>query len=150
MKMIENFKEKINKSRKEIQENTIKQGKEINKIVQDLKMEIETIKKTQTEAILEIENLGKRRGTTDASITNRIQEMEERISCREDTIEEIGALVKENAKSKVFLIENIQKRPNPRITEIEEGEDSQLKELENIFNRITEENFPKREMTINV
>jgi hypothetical protein len=38
---------------------------------QDLKMEIEAIKKTQTEAILEMENIGKRTGTTDISITNR-------------------------------------------------------------------------------
>lgn len=36
-------------------------------------MEIEAIKKTQTEAILEIGNLGKRIGTTDTSITIRIQ-----------------------------------------------------------------------------
>ena len=44
-------------------------SKEMNKTVQDLKMEIEAIKKTQTEGILEMENLGKRTGTTDASIT---------------------------------------------------------------------------------
>jgi hypothetical protein len=53
-------------------------------------MEIETIKKTQMEATLEMENLGKRTGTTDTSITGRIQEIEERISGVEDTIEEIG------------------------------------------------------------
>ena len=41
-------------------------------------MEIEAIKKTQTEEILEMENLGKITGTTDVS-SNRIQEMEERI-----------------------------------------------------------------------
>ena len=41
-------------------------------------MEIEAIKKTQTEEILEMENLGQITGTTDVS-TNRIQEMEERI-----------------------------------------------------------------------
>ena len=51
-------------------------------------MEIESIKKTQTEGILEMKNLGKRTGTTDASITNRIQETEEIISDVEDTIEE--------------------------------------------------------------
>ena len=56
----------------------------MNKTIQDLKMEIEAIKKTQVEATLEMENLGKRTGTTDASITNRIQEMEERISGIED------------------------------------------------------------------
>jgi hypothetical protein len=39
---------------------------------------------------LEIENLGKRSGVIDASITNRIQEIEERISAAEDTIENIN------------------------------------------------------------
>jgi hypothetical protein len=43
-------------------------------------MEIETIKKPQRETTMEIENLGKRSGFIDASITNKIQEMEERIS----------------------------------------------------------------------
>jgi hypothetical protein len=61
---------------------------------------IEGIKKTQTEEILEMENVGKRTGATDASITNRIQEMEERISGVEDTIEETETSVKENIKSK--------------------------------------------------
>ena len=41
-------------------------------------------------------NLSKQTGTTDANITNRIQEMEERISGIEDTIEEIDSSVKEN------------------------------------------------------
>jgi hypothetical protein len=63
MKMIKAFKEDINNSLKEIQENTIKQVKEMNKMAQDLKMEIEAIKKTQMETILEFENLGKRTGT---------------------------------------------------------------------------------------
>lgn len=49
---------------------------------------MEAIKKTQTEAILEIENLRKTTGTTNISITNRIQEMEERVSGVEDMIEE--------------------------------------------------------------
>jgi prefoldin subunit 5 len=43
--------------------------KELNKTIQDLKMEIETIKKSQRETILKIENLGKRSGDIDASIT---------------------------------------------------------------------------------
>lgn len=34
----------------------------------------------------------KRRGTTDANITNRIQEMKERISDIENTIEEINPI----------------------------------------------------------
>ena len=68
--------------------------------MQDLKLEIEAIKKTQMKGILEMENLGKRTGMTDISITNRIQEMEERISGIGYTMEEIDLLVKENIKSK--------------------------------------------------
>ena len=59
-----------------------------NKMVQDLKMEIEGIKKTQMESTLKLENLGKGTGSIYTSITNRIQVMEERISGIEDTIEE--------------------------------------------------------------
>jgi predicted lipase len=61
--------------------------KEISKTVQDMKVKIETEKKAQTDEILKMENLEKTTGTTDASITNRIQEMEKRISCVEDTLE---------------------------------------------------------------
>lgn len=107
--MIETFKEEMNKSLKEIQENTIKLVKEMNKTVQDLKREIEAIMKTQTKGILEMENLGKRTGTTDRSITNRIQKMQERISGIDDTREDIHPSVKENTKSKMFLTQNIQK-----------------------------------------
>jgi predicted nucleic acid-binding Zn-ribbon protein len=57
-------------------------------------MEVETIKKSQRETTLEIENLGKKSGTIDASITNRIQEIEERISDAEDTIENIDTTIK--------------------------------------------------------
>ena len=49
-------------------------------------MEVETMKKTQREITLEIEILGKKSGIIDASISNRIQEMEERISSAEDFI----------------------------------------------------------------
>ena len=45
------------------------------------------MKKIQRETTLEIETLGKKSGTIDASISNRIQEMEERISGAEDSIE---------------------------------------------------------------
>jgi hypothetical protein len=60
---------------------------ELNKTIQDLKMEVETLKKTQRETTLEIEILRKKTGPTDASISNRTQEMEERISGAEDSIE---------------------------------------------------------------
>ena len=62
MVMIEGFKKDVNNSPKEIQENTGKQVKELNKTIQDLKMEVETIKKSQRETTLEIENLGKKSG----------------------------------------------------------------------------------------
>jgi hypothetical protein len=58
-------------------------------------MEVETKKKTQMEANLETENLGKRSGIRYVSITNRIQEIEERVSGVEDTTEETDTTVKE-------------------------------------------------------
>ena len=136
----------------------MKQVKEMNKIIQDLKMEIETIKKSQRETTLKLENLGKRSGVIDASITNRIQKIEERISGAEDTIENIDITVKENGKSKNVIIQNIQeiqdtmRKPNLRIIGIEESEDSQLKGPVNTFNKIIEENFPnlKKEMPMNI
>ena len=48
--------------------------------------------------MLEIENLRKKSGTIDASISNRIQEMEERISSAEDSIENVSKKLKNNAK----------------------------------------------------
>jgi prefoldin subunit 5 len=45
---------------------------ELNKTIQDLKKEVDTIKKIQSEAMLEIETLGKKSGTIDANISNRI------------------------------------------------------------------------------
>jgi uncharacterized coiled-coil protein SlyX len=47
---------------------------------------------------MEIENLGERTRDIHTSITNRIQEIEERISRAEDTIENIDTTVKEIAK----------------------------------------------------
>jgi hypothetical protein len=47
-----------------------------------------------------LENLGKRPGVIDASITNRIWEIEERILGAEDTIENSDTTVRENAKCK--------------------------------------------------
>jgi hypothetical protein len=66
--------------------------------MQDLKMEIETIKKTQRETTLEIEILGKKSETLHASISNRIQDMEERISGAEDSREKMDTTIKKNAK----------------------------------------------------
>ena len=43
-------------------------------------MEVETIKKSKRETTLEVEIPGNRSGVIDASITNKIQEIKERIS----------------------------------------------------------------------
>jgi uncharacterized coiled-coil protein SlyX len=130
----------------------------MNKTFQDLKTELETIKKSQRETALELENLEKRSGVIDASITNRIREIEERISGTEDTIENIDTTLKENTKSKKLLTQNIQKikgtmrRPNLMIRGIEERENSQFKVSVHIFNKIMEENFSnlKKEMPMNI
>jgi uncharacterized coiled-coil protein SlyX len=154
MKIKESFKEDINNSLKGIQENTGKQVKELNKAIQDLKVEVETIKKTQMVANLEMENLGKRSEITDVSITNRIQEIEERISGVEDTVEEIDTTVKENSKYKKLLTHRIQKIQHTmrRIINIEENVYSQFKGPESVFNKIIKENFPTlmKEMAIKV
>jgi len=106
---------------------------------------------------LEIENLRKCTGVTDASITTKIQEMEEvlrgRRHHRRHRHNSQG-----NTKREKVLSHNIQeiqhtiKRPNLRIIGIEESEDSQIKGPVNIFNKIIEEIFLslKKEMPINI
>jgi hypothetical protein len=56
-------------------------------------MKIETIKKSQKETTLDIENLGHRSRVIDGSITNRVQETE-------DTIVNIDIPVNKNAIAK--------------------------------------------------
>jgi hypothetical protein len=112
MMLIKDFKKHIDNSLKEIKENTGKQVEKPLKrkhknplknyrktqptveesekkqkqkqkpTIQDLKMELETIKKPQRETILKRENLGKRSGVKNSSISNRIQELEENLRCR--------------------------------------------------------------------
>jgi hypothetical protein len=131
---------------------------EMNKTILDLKREVDTIKKTQRESTLEIETLGKKSGAINASISNRIQEMEERISGAEDSIENISTTMKDSAKYKKILTQNIQEiqdtmsGPNLRIIGEEENEDFQLKEPSNIFNKFIEENIPnlKKDMPMNI
>jgi chromosome segregation ATPase len=132
---------------KEKQENTTKQVMEMNKTTLDLKREVDTIKKTQREATPEIETLGKKFGTIDASISNRIQDMEERISGAEDSIKNMGTTIKENAKCKktqnIQEIQDTMRRLNLQIIGVDENEDFQLKVPANIFNKIIQEKFPK-------
>ena len=132
--------------------------KDLFKAVQDLKVEVQTIMKTQIEATLEMKNLGKRSRIRDVSISNRIQEIEERNSGVKDTIEEIDTTVNENSKHENILTQNIQetqdtmKRQNLGIIGREETEESQLQWPANILNKLIEENFPKlkKEMPISI
>jgi TolA-binding protein len=61
----EALKEETHKFLKEIQDNTIKQVKELNKTIQDLKIEIESLKKIQRKTALDMEILGTRTEVTD-------------------------------------------------------------------------------------
>ena len=70
----------------------------------------------------------------------------------------MGTTIKENAKCKKILSQNIQEiqdtmsRPNLQIIGVDENEDFQLKGPANIFNKIIEENFPnlKKDMPMNI
>lgn len=63
----------MNKSLKERYKNTKKPWSKMNKTVQDLNLEIKSIKKKPN---LEMRYLGTLTGTSEASITNRMHEME--------------------------------------------------------------------------
>jgi hypothetical protein len=76
--------------------------------VENLKMETEKVKKTQTEGMLKMKTLGKTRRTTDICITNIIQEIEEKISSIEGTIEENVTSLKNIKSKKKVLTQNIQ------------------------------------------
>ena len=90
--------------------------------------------------------------------STELKDMEERISGAEDSIENIGTTIKENAKSKKILPQSIQeiqdtmRRPNLRKIGVDENEDFQINGPANIFNKIIEENFPnlKKEMPMNI
>ena len=98
--------------------------------------------KTQRETTLGIEIFGKKSGTIDVSISNRIQEMGKRLSSAEDSIGHMDTTIKENAKCKKILTQNIQeiqdtmRKPNLRIIGVDENEEFQLKGPANIFNKI--------------
>ena len=84
-------------SLKELQKNTTKQVKELNKTIQDLKMEIETIRKSQREATLNTETQ-ERDPESQMQASPTEYKREKRISGAEDTIENIDTTVKANAK----------------------------------------------------
>jgi DNA anti-recombination protein RmuC len=82
VKQLEAIKEETQKSLKELQENTSKQVKELSKTIQDLKMELETIKKSQRETNLEIENLGRKSGHRCKHHQQNKRDRRENLRCR--------------------------------------------------------------------
>ena len=102
-KQVEALKEETHRYLKELDKNTTKKLKELNKTIQEFKMEIENIKKSQRETTLKMQKLGNRSGSIDASITNRIQEVKERISGVKNTIENIETTIKKKGKCKKVL-----------------------------------------------
>lgn len=68
---------------------------------QSTKVAVDSIKKMQSQGKLEMRNSGTQTGTSEASLINRIQEMEEWISGSEDKIEEMDSIIKENVNIKV-------------------------------------------------
>ena len=135
MVMIEDFKKDINNSIKEIQENT---GNQIEALQEETHTHTHTHtnplknkRKSQTgqgdeqnhpgykngkrnnKEVTKQDNTGDRKHRKEtrshrASSTNRIQEVEERISGAGDTIENINTTVKENAKCSNLLTKNTQ------------------------------------------
>lgn len=83
----------------------------------------QTIRKTQTERVLEIKNLGAEQEVQRQASPTGYKKLEERISGTDSMIKETNASVKENVKSKRFLTRKIQeiwdtmKRLNLRILE---------------------------------
>jgi hypothetical protein len=119
--------------------------KELNKSIQDLKMEVgKKIKKSQRKTTLEIEILGKKSGAIYINITNRIQE--ENLRCRRFHRKH-GPNNQRKWEMQKILTQNIQeiqettRRPNVRIG-INENEGFQLKRLINIFKKVMEKKLP--------
>lgn len=57
-----------------------------------------------------MKNVGTETGASEVSLSNWIQEIEERISGLEDTIEEMHTFVKENVKSKMYLAQKASRK----------------------------------------
>lgn len=77
--MIALLKEETSERLKETQEDTSKQCKEMNKTAQDLETEVDYVKKTQTEAMLEINILEIGTVITEENATNRIDTKESQV-----------------------------------------------------------------------
>ena len=63
-------------------------------MVQTMKLEMESLKKTQTEIKLQMKTLVSQTETTEAILTNKEQDVEDRISGIENKVEETDSSVK--------------------------------------------------------
>jgi phosphatidate phosphatase PAH1 len=117
-----------------------------------LKTKIDNIKE---EVPHEVESLRKKNETeiqsTMEGYSSRLEQAEDRIKELEDKMEIKGKteqlLIKQfkTCKRNMQELTNSIKTPNLRLMAIEEGEEVQVKETPNIFNRIIPENFPNLE-----
>lgn len=74
MVIIAVIKEEMKKCLKIIQGNTKEEWKEMNQTTQNLKVKGESTKKMQSEANMEMKNLGNPTGTTEGSFTSIMQD----------------------------------------------------------------------------
>ena len=125
----------------------------MNKTVQYLKLEMESIRRPQNK--VSGNGWGFRTGMTEASFTNRIWEEWEDIRWWRYEGRK-GNISQKNHESNKHLTQNIQEiwdsmqRPNQRTIAIEEGEESQLKWPVNNFNKIIEENIPNLKRNVSL
>jgi hypothetical protein len=81
---------------------------------------------------------------------NRVEQVENIVSGKEDKVEELDQIVKDHKRVlrkyewDMQATWDIMKRPNLQIMGVE-GEEIQTKEINNLFNRIIAENFPNLE-----
>ena len=93
--------------------NTLKKSRKTQTVKRNKKnhsgpeVEMISINKTQTDGILKLTKLRNSNRTYRGNFTNRIQEMEERISGIEDMIEEMDISIKENVKPEKVMVQNI-------------------------------------------
>jgi membrane-associated HD superfamily phosphohydrolase len=127
----------------------------INRKINELRLKIDNIKEEVSQYM---ENFRKKNET---EIQNTMEGNSSRLEQEEDRILELEDETEIKGKTEALLIKQLKtyernmqeftdsiKRPNLRIMGIEEREELQAKEICNIFNKITTENFPNLEKTM--
>jgi chromosome segregation ATPase len=127
----------------------------INKEINELRIKIDNIKEEGTQ---DMENFRKK---TETELQNKMEGQSSRIEQTEDRISELEDEIVIKGKTEELLVKQLKtcekkmqeltdsiKRPNPRIMDIEEGEEIQAKGMHNIFNKIITKTFPNLEKSI--